>query len=230
MVDTFVITERKQMVIDLKKAKGIENQKAQVVFVVDRSGSMKWLYENGMVQKTVERVLPIGLAFDDNNEVDCYIFHSGQKRMKETITLKNLATYVQKNITQDYGSTSYAPIINQIVKDYTTKGLFNSKITTLDLPVYVIFLTDGENDDKASTEMALREASKSGIFFQFVGIGNESFRFLTKLDDLTGRVIDNANFFKVPDLDRTSDSELYKLLMEEFPGYIPQAKAKNLIK
>lgn len=99
-----------------------------------------------------------------------------------------------------------------------------------DLPTYVIFITDGDNGDHAEAERAVREASAAPIFFQFVGIGRESFPFLSKMDTMSGRVIDNANFFSVSNLGQKSDDELYKLLLTEFPSYVKEARTKGLIK
>ena len=100
----------------------------------------------------------------------------------------------------------------------------------MEYPVYVIFVTDGENSDRAQAIEAITNASRYGIFFQFIGIGNETFSFLKKLDSMNGRFIDNANFFQQPDLSRTSDTQLYNLLMSEFPQWLKEAKPKNLIK
>jgi hypothetical protein len=230
---------RKKIVLDLKKSKGLENQKAQVILALDFSGSMDHLYRTGKVQELVERMLPLGLAFDDNGEVDFYLFESGVKKLPENITLANVNGYINNKVMGKYsmGGTNYAPVINAIVKDFANaqSGGFLSfgkgkTYPTLDNPVYVIFVTDGENSDKREAEEAIIEASKSGIFFQFVGIGNAGFYFLDKLDNLSGRNIDNANFFKVPDLSTKSDDDLYSLLLNEFPSFINEARNKRLIK
>lgn len=230
-LDTFKLTERKAAILDLKKQKGIADQKAQVVLCLDYSGSMGTLYANGTVQDTVERILPLGLAFDDNNEVDFYIFENGVIKLPENINLKNLDSYINNKVLGKYnmGGTEYAPVINKVVKDFASKGLLGGS-KTMELPVYVIFITDGENSDRPEAERAIIEASKHGIFFQFMGIGSEQFNFLTKLDTLPGRAIDNANFFRVPNLQQCTDAELYSLLMAEFPIWIPLAKSAGQIK
>lgn len=241
--DLFTLNERKTTIINLKKEKGIENQKAQVVLALDFSGSMTDLYRTGRVQNTIERLLPLGLAFDDNQEVDFYLFHDDVIKMPETINLKNLGGYINDKVIGKYGmgGTDYAPVISQIVKDFgnggstVKRGLFGfgskeADAKVLDLPVYVIFITDGETGNRSGCELAIKDASHNGIFFQFLGIGNEQFNFLKKLDTLGGRLIDNANFQSVNSLDGISDSDLYKLLLAEFPSWIPLAKAKNLIK
>lgn len=228
---------RKEKVLDLKKTVGLRNQKASVILALDYSGSMNTLYKNGSVQELVERILPLGLAFDDNGEVDFYLFETGVKKMPENITISNVQNYVNKKVIGKYnmGGTEYAPVINKIVADFTPKkgGLFGiggSKEYTFDYPVYVIFITDGENSDKKSAESAIIEASKYGIFFQFVGIGSEQFNFLQKLDNLSNRNIDNANFFKIQNIAAKTDDELYALLLTEFPSFVFDARVKNLIK
>jgi hypothetical protein len=221
---------RKNIVLDLKKKKGIEGLKAQVVFSLDFSGSMNELYQSGMVQRLVERILPLGLAFDDNAEVDFYLFETGCTKMKENITLSNVAGYIDSKVLGKYnmGGTQYAPVINAIVKEFSNKKMFGG-YGQLSLPVYVIMVTDGDNSDKSEAETAIKNAAKAGIFFQFIGIGRSTFPFLEKLDTMSDRVIDNANFFPIDNIESKTDDQLYELLLNEFPGFIPQAKAKGLL-
>ncbi len=232
---------RKEKVLDLKKKLNIIDQRAQVVLCLDYSGSMGPLYFGGEVQKLVERVLPLGLAFDDNGEVDFYLFENSYRKLEENVTMQNVYGYIQKNvIANNYsmGGTEYSPVIKAVTEEFSNKkqsGGFmgiGGKTTyqQMDLPVYVIFITDGENSDHMETEYAIKEASNAGIFFQFVGIGGASFNFLRQLDTMGGRNIDNANFFTVENLDRKSDDELYGLLLNEFPSFVKQAKEKGMIK
>lgn len=236
MTDLMQLDLRKRLILDLKKAKGLDGQKAAVVACYDYSGSMEWLYKNGFVQRLTERILPLGLGFDDNGEVDLFVFHSQAFRHPNNITLKNVDSIVgeiQKKYS--YGGTNYAPTIELILNEWAEKtggGLFSKsgrKPKKLDYPVYVLYITDGDNSDPMETEKLIREASNYGIFFQFIGIGNASFSFLKKLDDLSGRLIDNANFAQFNDLDKVSDEELYSRLMEEFPSWIQGARRNNLI-
>lgn len=231
---------RKEKVLNLKKEKNILDQKAQVVLCLDYSGSMRNLYQDGSVQALVERLLPLGLAFDDNGEVDFYLFSDDVEKVKPNITLENIAGYIQNHVyngNYDMGGTSYAPVINQVVEDFAniqTKGGFlgfgGEKVyEKMEMPTYVIFITDGENGDRGDAIEAITEASKAGIFFQFVGIGGASFNFLKKLDTISGRNIDNANFFEVHDLSHKTDDELYALLLNEFPFFITEARSKNMI-
>jgi hypothetical protein len=117
------------------------------------------------------------------------------------------------------GGTSYAGVINRIVKKYAK---------TSGDPAYILFVTDGDNSDKKPAENAVIEASKYPIFWQFVGIGKGEFQFLEKLDTLKGRIVDNANFFAVNDINEITDQELYQRMLAEFPLWLKAAKEKGI--
>jgi hypothetical protein len=53
--------------------------------------------------------------------------------------------------------------------------------------------------------------------------------FLEDLDDMPGRVIDNANFFRAIDFEKMSDEELYSKMMDEYPDYLKEASTKSII-
>ena len=74
-----------------------------------------------------------------------------------------------------------------------------------------------------------RKYRSQPVFVQFVGIGKEDFPFLHKLDELPGRLIDNAGFMPVNDLNTLKDLELYDRLLNEFPQWLVKAREKNLL-
>lgn len=235
-IDLNKLEQRTQTVINLKKEAGIgKNSKANIVLVVDYSGSMSSLYSNGTVQDTVERILPLGLAFDDDGSVDSYLFHDSYQELVP-IDKDNLEGYVNKEFKKyNMGGTNYSPVLKAIKNKFqpTKSGGFlgmGGKSEPMTYPVYVIFITDGDNGDRSETEAIIKEMSEMGIFIQFIGIGSASFNFLAKLDDLPGRALDNANFFKVNDIKNMSDEDLYKGLMTEYPQWLLQAKDAKFIK
>ena len=207
--------------LNLSKDSGINLgcHTARVVAVMDYSGSMRGLYRNGSVQKTLDRLIPLGLRFDDNGEVDVYIFHDGYKQLCG-MNLSNYDKYVEDIINtsgERFGSTYYAPVLNDIMNKY-----FKNKHTSYDdTPVFVIFITDGSNMDKRNTDKAIRESSNLPMFVQFIGIGdNDSFEYLRKLDDLSGRNVDNTGFIKVSDFNTISDDELYTKLLDQYVAWL----------
>ncbi|MBH8575108.1 VWA domain-containing protein [Nostocaceae cyanobacterium CENA369] len=46
---------------------------------------------------------------------------------------------------------------------------------------------------------------------------------------MNGRIIDNANFFHVDDLIKITDEQLYERLLNEFPAWIREARAKGIL-
>lgn len=197
---------------------------ARVAVVMDYSGSMHRLYKDGTVQDILERLFPLALQFDDNGELEVWIFDDKYHRITP-MNQNNAFGYVQKEIlSRGYhmGGTCYSPVINNVRRKYINEE-------PAKLPEYVIFITDGANSDKSETKHALIEASKEPIFWQFVGIGSEPKKFLEKLDTLNGRYVDNANFFDLNDINTVSDDELYSRLLTEYPDWVAMPEVQELI-
>lgn len=207
--------------------KNINNLTARVGLVLDQTGSMKGLYKNGTAQEVVDRLLPMGLKFDDNGELDMWIFAQRFKRL-DSVTEADFYQYVDREIlgnpkNQLWEATYYAPVMRDVLNKYV-------KEEPSDIPTIIYFITDGENFDHPATEALVREASKYNIFWQFVGIGREKFTFLKKLDDMGGRHIDNADFFQLNDIRTISDGELYERLLQEYPSWERQARQMGMIR
>ena len=217
------ISLRKDKVISLAKERDLSGVKSRVALALDFSGSMSSLFEDGTVQSIIERLIPLALNFDDNGELDFWIFNDGAKKL-DGITLDNfygLADDIKKY--NDMGGTSYAPVMEDIDNFYI-------KEEPLNLPNYVIFITDGDNSDEYRAESMITKISNHPIFFQFIGVGNSSFSFLEKLDEMDGRYIDNANFFSVSDINSMSDDDLYDKLFAEFPSWLRDSRVQDMLK
>lgn len=111
-------------------------------------------------------------------------------------------------------------------------------------PLFAIFVTDGEPmDDREAVREYLRRMSQLPIFVQFVGVGRDTnFDFLQSLNTLGGRLIDNAGFFNAMDVlegkkrfgfgrsaHQDPQTAVFDGLLNEFPGYYPQARKVGLI-
>jgi len=208
--------------ISLEK-KSMQDVKARVAVVLDKSVSMRPLYRNSTVQTTLERLLPIGIKFSPTNTTDVWLFSELYKKLKP-ISESDFPGYVNRVAmhAMEYSGTQYAPVIRAIVKEYVME--YPSTIPTL-----VIFITDGETSYQGDVRKAIIDASNYNIFFQFVGIGDEAFTFLEELDTMKGRFIDNANFFKLKDPNAVSDANLYDLLLAEYPTWEKLAKQHGLM-
>ena len=217
-------------VVDLSHKSGVDlgATSAKVVVVLDYSGSMSSLYNNGTVQKTINRLVPLGLTFDDNGTIDVFLFSNDYKKIAD-LNLSNYETYVKRVVlTSGYqmGGTAYAPVLKAIIEGDVQKGFFgNVKVKQRAIvdngdPTFVLFITDGENADKAASDAIIGKSSEMNVFIQFIGIGNERFTYLRKLDDMPGRCRDNTGFSKMSDLNKASDEELYTNVLEQFSDWL----------
>lgn len=224
---------------------GLNGQTAKVALVLDYSGSMSRQYKNGSMQRLAEKVLALATQFDDDGAIDFFVFDSRAAYLGE-ISLDDFQDGIAR-LTKGrrMGTTNYAAAF-LAVRDHfgfkpaapVRKGLFGGlkkaqpapAAGPANEPVYAIFLTDGSPDSKAAAVAALTEVSTAPIFWKFLSIGSEEMAFLQKLDDLSERFVDNADYKPVGDVDAISDTELFAALLDEFPGWVSEVRSKNLIK
>ena len=221
--------------IDLKKKTRIVLEKralpqpprCRVGLCIDISGSMHNEYQDGLVQETVDRLLAIAGTFDDNGEMEVWTFNQGYST-PPVARAADFGSYVRKAILDNpkvdkWGGTNYAPVMNAVLDTYfrgervvTSGGLFGLFKKTeqqapkdTHIPALCLFITDGDNSDAAEAERILRQAQKYQIYWQLIGIGNDTdFRFIKKMaDDLP-----NAGFCHFPNL-RISDDAIYEALL-----------------
>ena len=228
-VETIVL-EKAPHLIDLTKKvtvtlekKNLQNVIAKVVVVLDRSGSMYRQYRDGDVQRAMNKLLPIALMFDDDGELDAWAF--AQKSIHlSSINLDNINDYLinEKDGWNrwDIGGVNNEPVVMEDIIDMYEKS---------NEPVYIIFISDGGIYKKGPIKKLLIKSSSKPIFWQFVGIGGSDYGILEELDTMKKRVVDNANFFAIDNIDALSDEELYEKLLNEFPKWLKEAKDKNII-
>lgn len=226
-----LVLEKAPHLIDLTKKvtvvlekKQLEKVIARVVVVLDKSGSMNHQYKNGDVQSAMDKLLPIALMFDDDGELDTWAFAERAAHLSE-ISLDNINGYLNKERggwrRWDIGGINNEPCVMQEIIDIYS----DSK-----LPVYIIFISDGGIYKKGPIKNLIMKSSGYPIFWQFVGIGGSNYGILEQLDEMEGRIVDNANFFSIDNINSLSDEKLYEKLLNEFPIWLKEASSKGIIK
>lgn len=215
--------KKKAATIVLEKKK-LTDVTARVGVVLDISGSMRKLYKEGVVQEVVERVLAVASQFDDDGDLDVWVYDNEFSRLPEA-TEATFMGYVEKNILSNdsvhkFGRNDEPKVMEDVIRKYT-------KEEPSDDPVFLVFINDG--GCKSGIKKFIVESSGQPIFWQFVGIGDSNFDVLRKLDTMGGRVVDNANFFHLEDISQISDEELYDQLLNEFPMWLKEAKEKRIL-
>ena len=208
-LNTVLINMSKDNKIDMTK------HVARVALAMDYSGSMSNLFRNGSVQETVSRLLPIALRFDDNGELESWLFSNGSERLA-AVTKDNYSTYVRKVMNKanmSMGGTNYAPVLKEMVSYY-------KDIEPSEVPAFIIFITDGENWDTNETNKIVKELSNYNMFVQFIGIGDEDFDYLKSLDGMEGRKHDNTGFTAVKDMNKMTDEQLYTEILRQYKDWL----------
>lgn len=207
----------KKATISLEKHKLFDTI-LNVGLVLDASGSMSRQYAQGKVQEVINRVLPLAVHFDANNELDVWAFSNNTIQLPKA-TLSNYSNFIG-DAKGDFSrgrmmqGNNEPDVIKNVIKNYK-----DSK-----LPAFVIFISDGGVSSDAEISKLLKDASNLPIFWQFVGIGGGNYGVLKRLDTMTGRVVDNCNFFELSDLNEISESELYNRLLTELPSWLEAIK------
>jgi hypothetical protein len=184
---------------------------------------MKYRYKTGAVTKVINKTVPLAVHFDDDGELDLWYYGTSFKRM-DSINTGNYKKAVPADWFKMMCSlgldNNEPPVMKDVINNYGHG----------ELPAYVLFITDGAISREKSIQHLLIMASRLPIFWQFVGLGGSDYGILERFDAMSGRFIDNANFFAIDDFQSISDNELYDRLLGEFPIWLKEAKSKKILK
>lgn len=200
--------------------KGLTGIRAQVVVVMDHSGSMYTDYANHKVQDLTERFLGFGLAVDIDGEVPVIPFDD---RVKNTVNV-NLTNY--RNIVEDQiwdknnmGSTDLAAALREVRK----------LAETTDAPLFVAIVTDGEPNDRSAAKEIVIDLARYPVFIKFLAV--RPVRFLEELDNLgaSERLLDNVNTKEYVSLDQVSDEQFADDMVDEWDSWVADATAAGIL-
>ena len=206
----------KPLKVELEK-RNLSNVTARVALVVDMSGSMNQSYKDGTVQEIVNKILPVAVQFDNDGDLDFW-FYGDRCERRPAVNMSNYEQAIPtdwRQIQRGIGGINNEPIVmREVVVEYENSTL----------PAYVVFITDGGISRASEIKKILIEASYLPIFWQFVGVRGYNYGVLEKLDTMSGRYVDNANFFALDDFVTVPNEELYSRLLNEFPHWLEACK------
>ncbi len=216
----------KTSLISLEK-NNLLDVKARIALVLDYSGSMHQQYVKGDVQKVLDRIMPLAVNFDDDGSFECWAFAEKSLRLSD-VTLENLQNFINTDQGGHPQWKAGARYNNEVAVLEDVLNYFTKQSPSA-LPVYVVFISDGGISASKKIKQILKDASSLPIFWQFVGIGGRNYGVLEQLDTMSGRRVDNCNFFEMDNIQSMSEGELYDALLQEFPMWLKEAKAQNII-
>ncbi|MGW5974738.1 VWA domain-containing protein [Streptomyces sp. NPDC055186] len=209
---------------------GLEDVRAAVYLVLDRSGSMRPCYRDGTMQYLAKQVLSLSAHLDDDGTVPVVFFSTDVDGSTDLVLGRHHGRInkLHENLGH-MGRTNHHWVMDEVIDHYTASGS--------DTLALVIFQTDGGPTSKLAAERYLCKAARLPLFWQFVGFGDpdsNEFAFLHKLDTLAvpaRRVVDNAGFFhagRTPQA--TPDDQLFDRLLQEFPQWLTAARTTGVIR
>ncbi|MEJ8856674.1 VWA domain-containing protein [Variovorax robiniae] len=205
--------------------------------VLDVSGSFSDEHADGTTTDLLTRLAPWGLSFDPDKKIDVFTFSNSaaSAHLVGSLTEANYQGYVRNNIIEKVpgwcGATDYSYVLELALKEFgwvdgaaKKAGMFGRMFGKKDEPPkqkkrsLIIFITDGDNNDKDRTRKILREseARKDEVYFLFLGVANGggAFHFLNSIGDEFG----NTGYREIADVRkfvRMSDEEINALLLDD---------------
>lgn len=214
-----------------------------MALVMDVSGSFEDEHVDGVTTDLMTRLAPWGLTFDPDRKLDVLTFSHGAASAHKVGELneRNYEGYVREHIIGKVpgwkGATDYSYVLELVLKEFgwipteaRKAGFFGKMIGRKDQEAkakkrsLVLFVTDGDNSDKARTMQVLKasEARRDEIYFVFLGVSNGGgrFEFLESIGDVFG----NTGFREIRNVREfvgKSDEEINAFLLDnELVGWL----------
>ncbi|MGW5137600.1 vWA domain-containing protein [Nocardia beijingensis] len=221
---------RKREVAKVLVDKAAFGVRARVILVIDKTGSMQRQYRDGVVHRVVQRMIPVATQLDDDGTLEAYLYALSFAKLPD-ITVEHgdewARSYLHLGGTHgdiDYdrlgGRNDELPVMRDIIDSLRPGGR----------PTLVLFFTDGGFAKKREIAALMRRASLLPAFWQFVGLGRANYGLLRALDEMSDRVVDNAGFFALDDIDQVDDAQLYARLLGEFPDWLRAARHAGVLR
>jgi hypothetical protein len=196
--------------LSLEKAGIVTAPKVDLAFNLDVSGSFDDEHRGGLTQKLLSRMVPWGMVFDPNEQLDVFTFSNGERNAFHVGTINEhthdgyIASKIIDKVPGYNGRTDYSYVIEKNLAHFAGKRSI------------VVHVTDGDNDDKDRTRRVLSEseARKDPVYFLFIGVSNQGskFPFLESIGDDYG----NTGLVTIKDLEKfvsQDDEQLNELLL-----------------
>ncbi len=235
--DAKLVDLTKKAAVSLAKT-GADARAAKFWLVLDVSGSMRGLFRSGAVDRLIQRCMAYALNLDDDGDISCVLFDNSARTIAPIIAATYAGVASDVIARRDiWGSTDYGRAMRLVRETAAAEADFGR------MPVYVMFVTDGGTENRPLAERQIQEAAAEGIFWKFMAIGPmpkglapksrtlpRGFDFLAYLDDMPGRVVDNADFFAVSDPDEPSDEAFFDLMANEYAAWIAAAEKAGVLR
>jgi Mg-chelatase subunit ChlD len=201
--------------------RGLDGIRAEVVAVLDYSGSMHGAYGDGTVQTITERALGLGLQVDPDGRVPVIRFGSSADVVGDAM-VSNYQGFVDREVARGrMGSTNLTAALELVLE--------LAKETTA--PLFVFVVTDGTPDDRRSAEAMLAELTRYPVFVKILATTSSAWTWLEMLDDaLPGRLVDNLDAKFIGDPAGMADLAFAEAMADEWDSWVAGAIAAGILR
>lgn len=223
--DAPAIDLRKYHVATALMKNRLDGRTFRVVLAIDASGSMKPFYKSGLVQRSLERMVPIADLLDDDGRMEVWFFGDYPVR-SAPVDAHTMYDYIERNRADKKRAEggNYEPRVMQEIIDWVTA-------TPSPHPTLVLFWSDGGVHAEKKITQLLVSSSVLPIFWMFLGLGRADYGVLARLDAVTGGVVDNAGFIPIDNIELMPDEELYGLIFGQFvSAWYAEATAAGVVR
>lgn len=217
--------------------------KAKVGICLAFSDTPRTPAENIIIEEFLRKTLPLTAELDSDGEIEFFSFDSGTSYLDPMFPPVNQVAIDKLVIGKETGATDYAKAFSAVRNYYDlfpahqNAGIFkpirrpnSSEVASSDIPVYMVFLTNGDPASDREAELMLNEVSSVPIFWKFFSIGPQPVKFLQHLDDLTYRFTNNADYkYLGDDPNLLKEDALRSYLLDEFPAWLREAHDTGIL-
>ena len=191
--------------------------RAEAVLLLDHSGSMYGDYRNGNVHNLVLRSLAFALQIDADGKIPVIRFDS-RPRPPVEVTMSNAANIMDHLYDRDQmGSTDLTgalEMLREIAQD-------------TDAPIFALVITDGQPNNASTATKLVTDLARYPVFLKFIAI--DQVPYLEHLDEMPGRLVDNANAQFIPRPAAISDADFAEKAVVEWDLWVKAALAAGIL-
>lgn len=219
-----------QVVLNLNK-RGITDipKDVNVSLLLDYSYSMDSYYNNGAVERVLQRLLSIANTIDDDGQLELVLFenkahHYGTVNVDQYDNVKGIIQDIKKKFNM--GGTEFAPpvkkileVLNKSLAKEKARGFFKNLFTKdtpqdLSQPLgkqLLVLISDGDNQDKgAFTTLVKQVEEMPNVYIQCIAIGYNS-SYLQEIADRSCSV----GYSSISDFSKTDDELINSVINKE---------------
>lgn len=216
----------KNMFASLTQYPKVVDHRIQTVLCCDASGSMVEMYENGRVQRSLDKFFAFATTLQDECSMDLWAF-AAKSRQFGAVTMDNVRDYT---FAESGGYERWMSLLNyQYNNEPEAMRDIMMIYGALKVPTLVLFLTDGRLNSDWAIEEILIKTSRFPVYWQFIGLHGSEYGILDRLDEIDGRHTQNAGFLKLDDIDDFTDNALYEHLLYGLDNWLQELDYKKML-